>query len=398
MSRFRRVLAHALLVPLAACDPELDVPPRPEPAPLEEHLSGDSVVISPRTLRRIDRWLCDLDTLTVDSTVALALHGDDTLEREIHDCQRMIVRGEFGPLVGVFPYAPSMSLDNDDFAVWTIVAMVYNWGWRDGRTDAYGPLAVEPRSLYCLLLLNRNQKWYGAMAPAEHGCIPHSGVALHVTAQDYAGPDNVDRALVFPPTARFRWHQRAEAYAIGVKCGTQWCTVGTQGATAGLPALSGHVLGVVPGYFDEQPLAVYIAAKDTLVPGPMGRIYPSSQLARWNGPTATPDWAAMREYASIRIQSANVDAALFDAYVQKFGLTVSPDGRMASADLFFAPAAAGGAVAELRTGTSAKPASLVALVENQHHSAPGTVRWRWLDQDEAAWVPCQGNNCCTASF
>lgn len=345
----------------------------------------------------IAQWPCDVYTDSVDAELALILSGDSTLEREVHDCQRLIVNHEYGPLVGVFPYSPSMTLPDASFRDWTRVATVYNWGWADRRAVPYEPLGLVG-GLHCLFLRKDASGWHASLVQYTRGCIPGRGFApLVVEAQQYSGRRPAGLPA-YPATARFRWHPREQQYSIGLKCGENWCTVRHQSAATALPRLQGPLLRTVPGYFDEQPLAVYDSVNDTLLVGPIGRIYPNEALRNANAPGTHPRvWNVLAEYAEFEVERGT-DAALFNAYVDKLGLAVDPSGAMARAALAVRVGEAG-LYAETRVGgVRSKPAELVELVENRHHSAEGTVRWRWMERDEAAWVPCQVDNCCTAAW
>lgn len=382
---------------LTACD---DVPvtgKRPQQS------AADSVVLDSAQSRQLAEWVCDEDTAQVDSLLAQALSGSPVLEREVHDCQRMIVQGEYGPLVGVFPYHPTMALPVDSFSTWRRVAVVVNWGG-GGGAETYSALHLA-KGAHCLLLQRDSTVWRALMSPMSAGCMAHAGRPLSVVAQEYLGdrtgrrdplphPPGLQR-VSYPATARFRWHSRAREYAIGVKCGNRWCTIGSQTAVSALPELRGPMLTTLPGYFDEQPLAVFDSARGRLVPGPLGRIYPSGELARLNTEAESAAWSQARGYASFEVRSAGASVPHFDTYVRKLGLATDPTGRIATGELWLNAA---GETAETRAGGAVHPAARVAVVRNEHHSAQGTVRWRWLERDEAAWVPCQKDNCCTASF
>lgn len=352
--------------------------------------TGEAIVFDSATPQR-----------TPDPFVVRALTGGTTYENEVHDCQRLVliagVDSSFGPLIGLLPLDQAMELADADFTGGRAVGTVYNWGDTAGNAQPYDPLTIGHR-WNCLWLRPDSQlSWRAALtADAPEACYERSPPAAAAYTLD------VQRALhpdAIPKTARWGWHAVENVHIMGVKCGSAWCWVGPKDLWA---ADTIHLVGdahtTIPGYFDEQHLAV--PGGGWIKPGPIGLLTPSQQLYYLA--------AAQRALPSVDL----------------FGLATSVGLRFAKIEL---PGVQGpppipyDSIWGIRQTPVPRPMPVTVTLRNQQstfrdatggvgrsvtvnplaggaHAAVGAVRWRWHDtvNTESIWSACgvKGTDCC----
>ena len=193
-----------------------------------------------------------------------------------------------------------------------------------------------------------------------------------------------------PRTARWRWDDDSDLHYIGSKCGTSWCSIYSNATQ--LPPLQwtsdDRPRSVIPGWFDEQHLAVW--SDGELRPGPFGRIDASQHLA---SDTVDLDVDIPVHVADITFAPPVTDLG---PYLEKFNLFGRDGGTFRSeiwlnrnqSTAFFRNRSIVGVGVE---------AASVQYVQVSNHSAAGSNRWRWLDGedgDEGAWIYCI-DGCCS---
>lgn len=393
-------------------------------------MPGDSIVYEVDT----DEPGADL---VPDPIMVEALTDGDSWENEAHDCQRLIlatadsipdtmptrtstgIRLTYGPLVGLFPLMPAMERDQR----WSApqpVATVYNWGDWTFAPQPYTPLDVGD-GWHCLWLRHDGRSWQGAIRPTHVPCAdqpvpPLRHFNLLVTESVYAAGRRT-QSDVYPHTVRWAWNAEQRTQYIGVKCGSAWCSVGVT-APPVPRQLQGDVYRVVPGWSDEQPLAIVgrvspvprpgvhpaPSGPNGLMPGPVGNIYPDS--AFWNRSHPPFRWwnrffsidrdqivrEAFQRTGGLVVARIEVrgSAAMRGPYHRKFGMLAPASGAATSAIAL--QGAAPNFRAEFR-GNGNHPTA-VLYVPGAAHSSRGAVRWRWQEADEKVWVSCE-DGCCT---
>lgn len=367
-------------------------------------MERSAVVVAAEQAIRADP--CDRD-MGVEYDPAL-LKGAASFEREAHDCQRLLRGDEYGPLVGIFPVAHAVKRTDAEFGRgWVAAASLFNWGGRSGERMAYDALGIAP-GLNCLLLRRQgDDEWAASIEPASVDLCPNrqdapgsEAMRLVVKRQIYVGPDRP----WYPRTARIMWDSASDEYYFGIKCGDGWCSAGLDPAIASKPDTlpQADLLRSVPGFYDEQPLAVYDSVAKTLRRGPVARIYPTRELHEANAENAPPNaWSDYLHVATFEVDIGTAAPARVDYYRRKFGLEEAVVGsKLGKANLMLRAPVGGKAEAHARRPMSGGtfPADTVDVVTNVQHAADGAVRWRWSDTDEMAWVGCQKRNCCTIGF
>lgn len=394
--------------PLVVTDPD-DIPALVPLSPTEYLEALGSIEQSP----------CD-SARPSDDGVAI-LTGDTTYENEIHDCQRLVIvtgtESRFSSLVGIFPVDRSMALRSRlDFAGWIPVATIYNWGRNPPENEeGYEPLGI-PRRGSCLWLrsIGRNGPWVATIdnsaCRARTGDLRRSpeysdsarGVRLAVVAHRHS-------AREYPPTARWGWSRHA--HYVGIKCGSEWCSVGRTGfAPREHRVLEGaDPERAIPGWYDEQNLAMDPDGDGVVEPGPWGVIYPSADQYAVRNNSATSMEMLEHGMTAAHIVVVRHPPHGFAGYQQKFNMTEDGDTARASIHLQFTPVESPPAdnIASIASDTDAmKYAVTATLSSSAHaelytlsermettHAAEGAVRWRWHDHDETAWISCS-SGCC----
>lgn len=361
--------------------------------------SGDSL------LRRI--LLSPCDEVPPQPGVAEALTGGASFENEVHDCQRLVVGQRFGPLVGVFPIDRAMNLTLASFrnTRGVAVATVFNWSDPRDPRSRYIPLGIR-NNWQCLWLRNttgRSDGWEGGITVTSVPCTsPGADPPTYWTFDVvFTPPPAADAPYRFPASARWGWDFTARAHYIGIRCADGWCSVGQQGLRPARSALAATIGVPFPtGWYDEQHLAV--EGPEGLVPGPWGIIQPSDRLVESAQAIETSDATAAQlaaqQYdalflaqsfraASIAIEGEN--ATDVGPYASKFNLAFVDGVGSSNVDLHVGSAPR----AWYDNGVSRLPTLKVDYLPSTMHAARGSVRWRWRDTDETAWVSCR-SGCC----
>jgi hypothetical protein len=363
----------------------------------------DTTTISFVDLTELVR-LSPCDSVPQTARATQALTGDTTYENEIHDCQRLVFSGEgqlsFGPLVGIFPIDAAMADPDTAFRQGRVVASIFNWGSREdsevGRTP-YEQLGLQGE-WHCLWLRNEARgTWSAAITTAESAPCgdeqnterPDWGALSVAEIRHAAAPGGAPGSSVYPRTARWGWDSVNAAHYIGIKCGDAWCAVGARGfQKRERDVLTGPIERTIPGWYDEQHLAVTESVPGgpaRLRPGPWATIYPAPGLRA----SSDADFKArMRFVATIVLMPGSSDATALDRYRYKFNATgpdtvgiwlhVQPDEsvRVEFRNQITAPA------------TSKNTQRMMQTL----HAAEGAVRWRWHRTDETGWIWCGA--CC----
>lgn len=432
ITRVRKVLSVlALFIFIQGCCPPAPCCPAPAPTIIVVDTSTDppTVTYSLTGVIPID-WDVAVpsvedspcDSVPPEVIDIIALTGGTTFEHEVHDCQRLIdPNGNFGPLVGVFPLDQAMNPTGTESG-WRPIANLYNWGGPGGTDLSYEPLGI-PRGFSCLWLHAE-----GAFGPAVRMMAAIDSTACHQTDDGSlrTGPDwQVHREFAiqvsihedgldapYPATARWGWSDAADQHYIGVKCGPAWCSIGVEGFLPVDPQLlEGDYEHSIPGYYDEQHLAVE-DANGMLVPGPLGRIYPTGQhvnavLDGLVHSTADADAEQANPFRSgfiaARMRVHRHSDGSFGGYDQKFFMEVDED--TAHVGIFIrirppqtetsglGPIIQFDTMATFVSSDGGTERAALRHLHNRQHSATGTVRWRWHDHDETAWVSCE-EGCC----
>jgi hypothetical protein len=204
----------------------------------------------------------------------------------------------------------------------------------------------------------------------------------------------------YPATARWSWDRADRGHYIELRCGSSWCSFGAPGF---VPRHAGRFTQLppdsAPGWFDEQHLAVD-GPDGRLVPGPWARIAPSAEyaVARRAGPS---EIAHVFRDGLIAAHMTFEPGPSLAAYEQKFRLGTSQLGtgeRRADIRMhwerywiFWRRHRAW-----FQNPFGEPPASAdVEFMKGQSHAAVGATRWRWVEEDEKAWISCPSNSCCS---
>lgn len=335
-----------------------------------------------------------------DANVIHNLTGGPTFENEVHDCQRLVlVTGSalaFGPLVGLLPLDGAMALTDLDFSGGVAAATVYNWGDFHGKPEAYAPLGIDPGRNCLWLRRDTETSWRAALVALPTGpCSTQSRPATSAYTLD------VQRALhagPMPRTARWEWDEADATHVMGIKCGSAWCRVGRAALwQADTVHLAGNAQATIPGYFDEQHLAVPDGSGG-IIPGPVGVLTPTATFFtlaqnQANSPTDVmgPAFATGLEVATLTL--ADATATTPPTYEAKWGLRQGP----ITLHLQIVP---GGVERSTFTGPTGSQGHSVTPVRipNTLHASVGSVRWRWHDTATTAsiWSACgvKGMDCC----
>jgi hypothetical protein len=374
---------------------------------------------------------------------------------EYHDCQRLVVNKDYGPLVaiwiagaadtlfttqapavrgpGVGPTAPRITARNLAYAI----AELHSWG-----PETYAPLNIQP-GFSCLYLWGDPQNpavwrgWLRWQGNNPESCLKPVPIESLVEAPNVT--DMVVRRTTFPtmvsadipPVARWDREPTGDrSHYIGVRCGEGWCEVarnasfvsssaaGAGGPLAeikdqieelpgavGLPALTTRkrerVLAV-KGWYDQQELAVITAGVPTLS-GVTGTIVPHPILDTLDG-TKVKGVFQDRWIPSAYIHvdgdyvgnHLKLDEGLNRLYLcqgsaEQCGVDLT-QGEVDKCVAESAPEGTWWAMLVLARGET------VYRCVTRDHKAGGVIpagaaRWRWLEHDETTWVRCEGGCC-----
>jgi hypothetical protein len=319
-----------------------------------------------------------------------------------HDCQRLVIDDgkSYGPLVAVFASARLGSLEGDLASAGTGLAIaaaeIYSY---DGP---YDPLGIEP-GFNCLYVWHA-ETWQAKMVPVgydEGACLeslPFSdprGKQLQVRVDRESDMAQSD----YPPVAKWDWDAINMTQYIGLACGAAWCEIGEAGFQPSAPVAFANIASTrvsrVKGWFDEQALAVT---------GPDGLLHPSAVRGVL---FPTLDLAEQNDPAVFHARWVQVATAVLDGPLPQYKEKLNYD---AGANLIFL---CNGTRAECIPSDASQPActgegswwgkivsttgeirySCVAYKDHAGLDVPGTVRWRWMVDDETNWIRCP-TGCC----
>lgn len=353
---------------------------------------------------------------------------------EFHDCQRLLVKGknhpmEYGPLVAIFARKNLDSLPEHSSDDGVALATIYSY---DG---AYPPLGID-EGFHCLYLFRRSgvPRYFGRMVPSPHErCRPT--IPLSVAGTDLRVIDTSSTAITnSPPVARWDWTDGFQLQSITIRCGPKaWCDIGPRQGWSKDAGISTTFFGTamqerftVRGWHDRQ----YLAPPDGLdatyqqlppgadagntwvAPSPIiGTVVPRPGIER------IMDFSAWKQIAAVYLSAPP------QQYLAKYGFaeaqlegqpnilalckgtgcngsssTTSIDGSASCTrarqirDRENLPADA--IWYAMVTQPNGKTMTMCA-VHREHKGVdiPGTMRWRWMADDEGIWAPCM-YGCC----
>jgi hypothetical protein len=317
---------------------------------------------------------------------------------QYHDQQRLSKGNEpYGPVAMVFALDHVVSREHNHFdAGYRNVAVAYvktSDSPGNSLTATYRNLGLRD-SITCIYLRHRHQTgrkdwWEAATAPPQGDeCTGTTEVSLDVRhIEPYSDP------AAYPPVARFvESHGRRPM--IGIRCATGWCFIGANRFADILPpihaGLPGAGLGrewTVPGWFDEQHLAV----KDG------NRLHPRFRLSI----VPTEDLANADEAAYARPSGVHVATIIVPPHVTippQYARTDTGYGLRPGANRVYIFKIAENDWRAHIVNSSFPQGTPHRRVKRRDHShfdyaVPPTARWRWVDTDEEIWVACAAGCC-----
>jgi len=345
-------------------------------------------------------------TPVTEIVTTIPVAGPITNVPEYHDCQRFApALGEkYGPLVAIFAHQGLDTLFADSTAPPVeAAAEIYSW---DGE---YPALAIK-RGFNCLYLKRSGTSWKARMVPVDTaGACLHKqagGEDLKVTSwkAKYLGD--------LPAVARWDWDSRASQQYISIRCGVEWCEVGSK---TGFTSSALHPDGTLPsepvpykgeataqeqqrvltvkGWYDEQRIAVSDGAS-LLVSTTLGTAFPHPMLDRLGDtsdfqlqwiPVA---YVLLNQEPPGYKKKLNLDVGLNSVYMCHGPFTRCPEIPVGTRE----PKCPVGADRQWWTMiVSARKDTVYRCIHRRvHHDVqiPGTVRWRWKETDETLWVRC----------
>jgi len=335
---------------------------------------------------------------------------------EYHDCQRLIQKNRtYGPLVAVFAW-DKLELLSDSLAKLQGKperALAAAEVWNVNRTTTYSPLLLRP-GFSCLYMYKDAARWRAKLVykgwpepkcniPVDPNAI--SGLDLEVRPIPTTSTDfTVDDVI---PAARWEWDPVNSGYYFGLKCEpTRWCEIGLPtfksstkySVNPAWPKASRHNREI-KGWYDEQRLARPDGAGN-LVPSIVGTVLPVADLKTRTATDYTGKWSKV---ANVSLSEAS------SFYQSKFNF-VKPVGN----DSTTVWICRGNSCPEIRpefkcdihpddtvpwwakiTAPGRKP--IYKCVEYWSNPggalAPGSVRWRFISNDDTIWVTCP-HGCC----
>jgi len=357
---------------------------------------------------------------------------------EFHDCQRFIVKDDntgqerFGPMVAIFASEDLATLEESldsllerpaarDSAL--AGAEIYNYH------EAYDPLFIE-HGFNCLFLRKENARdWVARMVPVGNqadACLGFQDVnalghpldVRPVAQGPYGGQD-------IPRVARWDW-DGTQQY-IGIKCGDQWCEIGPQGGFATssrswandvlnqpgaanlqefaptTPNDPANRVVEVKGWFDEQRLAVPSGGGGMLPASRPALAIPHPRLGLYDIPYFEQhDWLpsalvvlppGLDGYITKRNWAAGVNRVYLCSGSPEECKIPSAEAPMCQ------PEWASNDNREwwAKTVSSSEDVKYQCVTRcEQNLEIPGTVRWRWEEQDEKLWIRC-ATGCCAVN-
>jgi hypothetical protein len=323
---------------------------------------------------------------------------------EFHDCQKLITpgpggAGEYGPTVAIFATTLGSAAPTHTNPV---VAVVWTVG---GGYPALG-IQMQPGQQYginCLYLFDssvgQNAKMVGPVSQdvkcSDATITNQAGTPLWVLASS----PNSD----VPAVARWDYDSSAKLNYVGIKCGDAWCEIGRDNSikvssimtpsavtnSALAPVLS------VKGWYDQQLLADPVGS-GLKISDVTGTLIPAPGL----GALVDSNFVSFREVATAIVDKPykmDLEPGENTVSLCKGDLVTCAQGDPS----------VGGPPTRNPGGWWARIKSVSAsgLAKTTYHcviytehttfgaTAPGTARWRWVDNDEHMWMRCS-TGCC----
>ncbi len=337
---------------------------------------------------------------------------------EFHDCQRFIV----GPEQDAFAPKPVVIFASEQLPTLQLLedtpqpfAVIYNYG------EEYPPLFIKP-GFNCLLLWTGDSGPKARMSPTEwdeKACSEKDpdeleGPVLEVRVDTVKG-----KGKVVPQVTR--WDRDDKRTIIGIKCGNDWCEIGPPDGFGESPSREWNHFANMPGngnlppqaerppghirrgWYDEQRLAVEIEP-GVLEPAPMAAIaLPHPALSSHNENKYHGKWKKAA-FVILPEDLEGYELKNWKAGVNEISLCWSYDDEQNDNKRCQftgkAPTCALNESNENRNWwfrtTSSEDNVTYSCVKrcDRDTPIPGTVRWRWQEQDEKLWIRC-GTGCCT---
>jgi len=368
---------------------------------------------------------------------------------EFHDCQRFVVPSQaanadksglaFGPLVAIWA-ADSLAVrfgprseplpGGREWSVAEPVALIYNW---DGGT-AYAPLAIQP-GFSCLYLSHdgsRPRQWKATMVSlgAEHSPCDRGlpadlagGQALQVRPlppQQGVLPDSI------PPVARWDWDFERHQQYIGIRCGDQWCEIGSDGfissraaSSFGMtPALMSTMAEAIPGidpaesprgtkeedirvvsvkgWYDQQQLDLRDANGSPLLTSIVGTVFPHPALGR--APFTPGKWTPVA-YAYVTDDypgKVPLKKGWNRIYLCNDSAGECRVNAPPTCPVDPGPPAVRWWMRIVQEGTTGKDYCVHRRTHGGMAIPAAAARWNWYELDVKTWVQC-GTACCTVN-
>ncbi|MBR9991092.1 MAG: hypothetical protein KFH98_15125 [Gemmatimonadetes bacterium] len=376
----------------------------------------------------------------------ISIAGPITNVPEFHDCQRLVIAGQYGPLVAVWVsnrinqlYADlgpvpqdtvGRPADSADLLAATNttsrsvpVLQIYNYG----DPVPFAPLGELPFGFTCVyftLVQDSTLRAWKYSTGTNNDCYQPltRSEFVPVTRVSFEFTKDTD----YPPVARWEWDAGQARHGVGVKCGTAWCRLGPLRMTVqhydNLVTAAGEDSRVfsIPGWYDEQVLS---APEGGLIPIKFIRregLFPFRIILF--GRNLKPSGVRGTIFPDPSLESRRIGD--FEKWVRVAEVHLSePSEHYARKFNFVHHTEQPAAVIHLRHSTEHDPwpvlksrdddwqAAIVSsagdtifrkVIWRGYHDSkaqpgwvptPGTVRWRWLEVDETTWEWCP-EGCC----
>jgi len=363
-----------------------------------------------------DRIAIEMPDGRVVTNIPLAASIDET--HEFHDCQALITGPKrYGPRVAIFASEQLAFFQPSNEA--QPVAVIYNYD----KKESYDSLGIEP-GFNCLLLWKEDTGPKARISPNEYDenvCSEVSedlGAASGKDLEVRYAPVQPGGPTVVPPVARWDWDRNKQLQFIGIKCGNEWCEIGPKGfgqspdhkwdefqnlpGKENLPSQAELPPGRLrKGWYDEQRLAI----KDgqDLVPADEPAIaIPHPALNRHNNPVWYENHWRPAAFVILPTDLQGYDAKNknWKKGVNRVSLCweSKTDGCIPDAEKPVCKddwKSDDGRAWWAKTKSSGNNEEYGCVKRcERDQPVPGTVRWRWQEDDEKLWIRC-ATGCCT---
>lgn len=412
------VLVSALVLSVTAC-----TPPTPKPS-----LSSPPWANRPECpVDSAVAWVWDKGQEMWVPINEIPLSGPISKIPEYNDCQRFIVPGDtYGALYAVYASfrLTALALRADSLKDTTYshgrtavpAATIYSYG------GTYPALGIEP-GFNCLYLSNPPD-WHARMVPmgfVEPNCLDPinpsatSGTDLQVK---HMTVDAVTDDRAYPPVARWDWDPKNGIQYVGIKCGAQWCEVGSNGfvptpfyTAPPLLELDGvastdpavNVVSHIKGWNDAQFLDSVADGKQvptgiwgTIIPHPMNdRTFNASTYQ--NGWINVADAVIHGGKYKKRNFTEGVNKIYF-CHGQGVATSSTEPGCKGASSVSCAPDPTDGRLWYAMIVSAASDTAYRCVIRRVHAGTavpyiPGAARWRWENNDVTNWIKCP-SGCC----